>query len=103
MKEMQQKVGEFTAKYNLNSSPEIRYIDFISEAGELGKEILKSSGYGSAEARRTDSLETEMGDALFSLLCLANGLDISLEQALDRVLAKYEARFSEKGDIGSGR
>ena len=71
--------------------------------GELGKEILKSGGYGSAEARRTDSLETEMGDALFSLLCLANGLDISLEQALDRVLAKYEARFSEKGDIGSGR
>ena len=37
-----------------------------------------------------------MGDVLFSLITLANSLDVNLEVALETVLKKYEKRI-EKG------
>ena len=103
MKEIQEKIKEMVKKFDLESSPEIRFIDLVSEIGELGKEILKGNGYGRKEFSKTDNLESEVGDALFSLICIANGLDIDLNEALDGVLTKYESRFSEKGNIGSGK
>lgn len=99
---MQEKVNELIKKYNLESSTEIRYIDLVSEVGELGKEILKGNDYGNKEFVATDNLESEIGDTLFSLICVANGLNIDLNVALENVLKKYEDRFSTKGNIGSG-
>lgn len=99
---MQEKVNELIKKYNLESSTEIRYIDLVSEVGELGKEILKGNDYGNKEFVATDNLESEIGDTLFSLICVANGLNIDLNLALENVLKKYEDRFSTKGNIGSG-
>ena len=99
---MQEKVNELIKKYNLESSTEIRYIDLVSEVGELGKEILKGNDYGNKEFVATDNLESEIGDTLFSLICVANGLNIDLNLALENVLEKYEYRFSTKGNIGSG-
>ena len=46
MNSIQEKVDELIKKYNLESSVEIRFIDLISELGELGKEILKGNEYG---------------------------------------------------------
>lgn len=103
MKVIQWKVKEMVKKYDLETSAEIRYIDLVSEIGELGKEILKGNNYGKNEFTKTDNLESEIGDALFSLVCIANGLNIDLESALDGVLIKYNSRFSEKGNIGSGK
>lgn len=103
MKDIQEKVKILIKKYNLESSSEIRFIDLISEVGELGKEILKGNNYGKKEHRNTENLESEVGDVFFSLICVANELNIDLEQALDEVLKKYENRFSEKGNIGSGK
>ena len=39
----------------------------------------------------------------FIKICVANGLNIDLKKALDSVLAKYENRFVNNGNIGSGR
>ncbi len=103
MKELQEKVKELVKKYNLETTSELRYIDLVSEIGEVGKEILKGSNYGKQDFSVTENLESELGDALFSLICIANGLNINLENALEIVLNKYENRFSKKGNIGSGR
>lgn len=103
MKEIQEEVNEIIKKYDLESSTEIRFIDLVSETGELGKEILKGNNYGKKEFSKTDNLQSEIGDVLFSLICIANGLNIDLKAALDGVITKYNARFSEKGNIGSGR
>lgn len=103
MKEIQEEVNEMIKKYDLESSTEIRFIDLVSEIGELGKEILKGNDYGKKEFSRTDNLESEVGDVLFSLICIANGLNIDLKSALNGVMTKYNSRFSEKGNIGSGR
>ena len=103
MNSIQEKVDELIKKYNLESSVEIRFIDLISELGELGKEILKGNEYGKKEFCNTENIESEIGDTFFSLICVANGLNIDLQNALDNVLNKYENRFSNNGNIGSGR
>ena len=98
---VQETVAQMTEKYNLEISPELRYIDLTSELGELGKEILLSTEYGRNEFSATDNLESEIGDTFYSLICIANSLDINLSNALIKVIKKYEQRFSEKGNIGS--
>ncbi len=103
MNSIQEKVDELIKKYNLESSVEIRFIDLISELGELGKEVLKGNDYGKKDFCNTENLESEMGDTFFSLICVANVLNIDLQNALDNVLRKYENRFSNNGNIGSGR
>lgn len=103
MNSIQEKVDELIKKYNLESSVEIRFIDLISELGELGKEILKGNDYGKKNFCNTENLESEIGDTFFSLICIANGLNIDLKNALDNVLNKYENRFSSNGNIGSSR
>ena len=102
MNGVQEKVGELTKKYNLGGSAEIKYIDLTSEVGELGKEILNGSDYGTKEFAATDNLELELGDTFFSLIQVANELGIDLEAALNKVLEKYENRFMSSGNIGSG-
>lgn len=103
MQDIQEKVNELIKKYNLESSTEIRFIDLVSEIGELGKEILKGNDYGKKNFSNTDNIEFEVGDVFFSLICVANDLNIDLTKALDKVLNKYENRFSNNGHIGSGR
>ena len=95
MKDIQDKVKNFIKKYDLESSRETRFIDLVSEVGELGKEILKGNDYGKKEYCNTENLELEIGDVFFSLICVANELNIDLSQALNKVLKKYENRFSK--------
>jgi len=98
---VQETVAQMTEKYNLEISPELRYIDLASEVGELGKEILLSTDYGKNQFDATDNLESEIGDTFYSLICIANSLDINLSNALIKVIQKYEKRFFEKGNIES--
>ena len=92
---MQKTVSDFIQKHNLQTTPEIRYIDLTSEIGELGKEILLSSNYGANKYSKTHETEDEIGDCLFSLLALCCALDIDAETALHKALEKYEKRFAQ--------
>lgn len=100
---MQEQVSEFMENYHLNSNETIRYMDLISEAGELGKELLKAGSYGKTPYRTTDSCKEEMGDCIFSLLALCCEMGINAQEALDSALEKYRFRFEANGEIGSGR
>ena len=102
MEDAQKTIRDFNAKYNLAGSIETRFIDLSSEIGELGKEILEGTNYGEKEFSRTDNLESEFGDVLFSLISVANCAGVDLNAAMEKVLNKYETRFNEKGHIGSG-
>lgn len=100
LEQLQEKIKEFTEKNNLDSKSEIRFIDLVSEIGEVGKEILKSTDYGKNPLNKSNELELELGDALYSLIVLANKLDINLDEALNLVLNKYKQRLL-KGSAGS--
>lgn len=98
----QNRVANFIKEHNLEMSVEIRLLDLLTELGELAKEVLKSSEYGQVPFTETQAWEEEMGDVFFSLACLAYSTTVNLEEALDKALAKYQARIASKGDAGSG-
>lgn len=100
---MQKSVADFINKYQLHTTNSIRYIDLVTEIGELGKEIIKSSEYGKKNIEKTPQIADELGDCLFSLLALCHEMDIDAQSILQKSLSKYESRFAQKGDIGSGQ
>ena len=100
---MQNRVLSFMNRHNLTGDGAIRYIDLVSEVGELGKELLKAGSYGTLECRKNENMVEEMCDCLFSLLSLCFALDIDAETALNIALSKYQLRFEQKGAIGSDR
>lgn len=98
---LQKIVDRFTKEKDMNSKVEVRMIDITSEVGELSKEVLKGTNYGEKVFSPTRGWEEELGDVLFSLICIANETNTSLEDSLMTVLDKYEKRFSSKGHLGS--
>ena len=102
MKAMQARIREFCKKNNLQSPPEHLVLDLMSELGEVSKEVLKMSDYGRKPIKSSnkEEIESELGDALYSLITISNYFDVDLEKALDKVLEKYEKRL-KKGSAGS--
>ena len=98
---MQQIVSNFIQKYNLQTDEQTRYIDLVSEIGELGKEILSSTDYDKKAYTQTAGATEELGDCIFSLFALCCEMNVDAEEVLQNAIAKYEARFRQKGDIGS--
>jgi NTP pyrophosphatase (non-canonical NTP hydrolase) len=100
MKEAQTKVKNFCEENNLQSPAEHRVLDLVSEVGEVAKEVLKMSDYGRKPFKFSEEVKSELGDAFYSLIVVANHFDVDLEEALDIVLEKYEKRL-KKGSAGS--
>ena len=100
---MQNSVKAFLDENKLFSNEQIRYLDLVSEIGELGKEILKSTDYGKNAFSPNEAAFEEMGDCLFSMLALCCEMDIDAEKALSFVLEKYSRRLGATGSVGSGR
>jgi NTP pyrophosphatase (non-canonical NTP hydrolase) len=100
--EMQQQIATFVQKHDLDTSVTTRVLDLVSEVGEVAKEVLKGNDYGKREFSPTPEWSSELADALFSLICIANSTDVDLDIALNSVLQKYEKRLIESGDAGSG-
>ncbi len=63
------------------------------EVGELARAVNQTRGPKTLKAGETASdPEAELGDVLWVTLCLANQLEVDLERALGRTLAKVGAR-----------
>lgn len=100
---LQQRVANFVETCELEASVDVRTLDLASEVGELGKEVLKGTGYGRRQFEPPRGWEDELGDVLFAIVCLANTTGVDLEAALDGALRKYQDRLESKSDAGSGR
>lgn len=96
-------VYEFLDAHSLRCGVNERYMDMSSELGELGKELLKATDYGTKPFERTPDTCSELGDCLFSLIALSCELGIDPADALTGAINKYEARLADKGSAGSGR
>lgn len=100
IKDLQKKIKQFVEEYNLQHSAEIAALDLVSEVGEVAKEIIKTTNYGTEPAKHREETKSELGDALYSLINLANHYNIDLEEALELAVKKYEERLA-KGTAGS--
>ncbi len=78
-----------------------RILDTQSEMGELAKEYLKNSNYGTKDFELTQDFEMEFGDVLYCLLSLANEVQIDAKECLDLALKKYQDRINKKNSMGS--
>ena len=101
--ETQRTIAGFVAEHNLATSAQARLLDLTAEVGELAKEVLKGSSYGRVSFQPTPSWADELGDCLFSLVCLANATEVDLDAAIAGALDKYRRRLARAGDAGSGR
>ena len=100
MRELQEKIKKFCKENNLESPPEHRILDLMSELGEVSKEVLKMSDYGRKKPEFREEIKSELGDALYSLITVANSFDVDIEDAANIVLEKYKKRL-KKGSAGS--
>ena len=80
-----------------------RLMDIESEIGELEKEYLKSSKYGTKEFEVTDEFKEEFGDVVYAILSLSNELGISAEDCLKISLDKMKKRMEKNISFRSGR
>jgi NTP pyrophosphatase (non-canonical NTP hydrolase) len=98
MREMQKIVDQYIGQFKEGYfSPLALLARMTEELGELAREINHYHGEKPkkpTEAERT--VEDEMGDLLFVLICFANSLDIRLDEAFERVMTKFETRDKDR-------
>jgi NTP pyrophosphatase (non-canonical NTP hydrolase) len=97
----QTRTRDFLERHGLGHTPQIHALDLVSEVGEVAKALLEASDYGRSSLKPGSALTEELGDAFYSLIGLAESLDIDLDAALEGVLEKYQARLAAQGHAGS--
>lgn len=101
---MQKIVEEFNkekSKFYAPMAVGTRLLDIQSELGELSKEYLKSTKYGTCDFTATNDFKLEFGDVLYSLLSLAEETKVDAKECLNLVIEKYKSRLSKNGGLGS--
>ncbi|MDR7522106.1 MAG: MazG nucleotide pyrophosphohydrolase domain-containing protein [Armatimonadota bacterium] len=103
LREAQRVVARFVEAHRLERSLQVRLLDIASEVGELAREGLTGTRYGRDPFHPSAAWASEVGDALFALICLANASGVDLQASLEGAMAKYRRRLAERGSPGSGR
>lgn len=96
LKELQKIVDEFINEIGGYWEDSIILARMIEELGEIAHVLQRLKGFRPPLKDATIDLEAElkleMGDLLFVLISLANKRNISLEEALLKVIEKYKRR-----------
>jgi NTP pyrophosphatase (non-canonical NTP hydrolase) len=94
MKELQEEVNTYIGQFKEGYfSPLAMLARMTEELGELAREV--NHYYGEKPKKSTEkenTIEEELGDMLFVLICFANSLNIDLEEAHNRVMEKFNTR-----------
>ena len=67
----------------------------------MKKEYLKFSYYGTENFTLEDEFKMEYGDVLYSILSLADELNIDANECLEKALSKYKTRIFNHSSMGS--
>ena len=98
MKNIQKRVDEWFRQYKINYWQPLEMLARLTEEnGELAREI--NYRYGPKKKKATEepqNLGDEMADIIFSIVCLANSLDIDLDKHFDRVMDKCYGRDKDR-------
>ena len=101
LRETQDLVDQWIQKYGVRYFNELTNLALlIEETGEFASLVARI--FGEQSFRTDDSknhrieLEDELADILFVLICLANQMNIDLEEVLKRTLAKKTSRDSDR-------
>lgn len=91
---MQLEVDHYISQFKEGYfSPLAQLARLTEELGELAREV--NDVYGEKKKKLTEekrTIEEELGDLLFVILCFANSLHIDLEEAYELVMNKFQTR-----------
>jgi NTP pyrophosphatase (non-canonical NTP hydrolase) len=99
--EAQHAVADLARASALSVDALARALDVAAEVGELAKEALEATRYGSVPFVPSQGWSNEMGDVLFALLALADVTHVDLDQALRATLDKLADRNERSGTLSS--
>ncbi|MCO4329513.1 nucleotide pyrophosphohydrolase [Staphylococcus hyicus] len=94
MKTMQQEVDAYISQFKVGYfSPLANLARLTEEVGELAREINHYHGEKPKKAsENANTIEAELGDNLFVLLCLANSLNIDMTDSFNQTMEKFNQR-----------
>ncbi|MEB1806819.1 MAG: nucleotide pyrophosphohydrolase [Bacillaceae bacterium] len=98
LKDMQREVDAYISQFKEGYfSPLAMLARMTEELGELAREV--NHYYGEKPKKDSEderSMEQEMGDLFFVLICFANSLNINLDEALELVMEKFKTRDANR-------
>lgn len=94
MKDLQLEVDAYISQFKEGYfSPLALLARLTEELGELAREINHYYGEKPKKSTETEKeIKEELGDLLFVVICLANSLNIDLEDSHDYVMKKFNTR-----------
>jgi len=98
MKKIQKQVDEWVGQYKVEYFQPLEIMACITEeVGELARELNHHFGPKKKKAsEETKEIGDEIGDVIFGLVCLANSLDIDLDESFSRVMDKCYGRDKDR-------
>lgn len=98
LKEIQNEVDRYISQFKEGYFSPLSLLARLSEeVGELAREV--NHQFGEKPKKPTEeenTIENELGDLLFILICFANSLGIDLTKAHDEVLNKFQTRDANR-------
>jgi len=92
LNEIQEKIDLWVKNHGDYWSPLSMLCAIVEEIGEIAREINSLEGYKPKKKEEKGELFEEMGDLLFSIICLANYYDIKLDNAILKSIKKFSER-----------
>lgn len=98
MKDLQTEVDTYISQFKEGYfSPLAMLARLTEELGELAREVNHYYGEKPKKSSETEkAIEEELGDLLFVIICLANSLNIDLEDAHNLVMHKFNTRDKDR-------
>ncbi len=98
LSQMQQRVDEWMSQFEAGYWPPLANLARLSEeVGELAREINHRYGPKTKKASEQDgAIADELGDILFTVVTLANSMNIDLDDVAEAALAKVVSRDTNR-------
>ena len=98
LRQLQREVDAYISQFKEGYfSPLAMLARLTEEAGELAREV--NHRYGEKPKKPDEpenSIEMELGDILFIIICFANSLGIDLSEAFRKVMEKFNVRDRDR-------
>ena len=91
--EIEKKIDKIIEKSGGYWSPSWLLAAITEEIGEVSKELQLLEGLRPNKEGSKTRLKEEIGDVLFTLICLARGTNVDIISALNDTIVKYGKRI----------
>ncbi|MHA1251317.1 MAG: nucleotide pyrophosphohydrolase [Candidatus Helarchaeota archaeon] len=97
LKEVQKIIDDWIIQHGGYWTPLSMLASTIEELGELAREINASEGFKPKKPNeRIINIGEELGDLLFSVICMANYYKVDLNEQINQIIKKYTKRDSKR-------